>query len=77
MTQNTIRTTGDATESRGLTLAAAAMAALALHMSFAATLIKTGTAGERVIALRAVEVTRVVADLGTLPTIHVVGRRAG
>ncbi|MCX7072302.1 MAG: hypothetical protein NTW01_15085 [Gammaproteobacteria bacterium] len=67
----------DASESRSLTLAAAAMAAVALHLSFAVALIKTGTAGERLHALRAVEANRAVADLGSLPMITVVGRRAG
>ena len=66
-----------ADESRGLTVTAAVMAALALHMSFAATLIRTGTAGERVYAQRAIEAPRLIADLGSLPMIHVVGRRAG
>lgn len=76
MNKTATRNASDATESRGLTITAAVMAALALHMSFAVTLIKTGTAGERVYAQRAVEATRVVADLGSLPMITVVGRRA-
>lgn len=66
-----------ADDHRGLTVTAAVMAALALHMSFAATLIKTGTAGERVYAQRATEAPGLIADLGSLPMIHVVGRRAG
>ena len=65
------------TESRSLLVTAALTAAIALHLSFAVLLIKTGTEGERVYAQRAVEATRTVADLGTMPAIVVVGRRAG
>lgn len=77
MTIHTSRHVHDATESRSLTLIAAATAALALHLSFAVTLIKTGTAGERLHAQRAAEAVSTVADLGRLPTITVVGRRTG
>ncbi len=76
ITRHTARSTDNNTESRSLVITAAVMAAVALHLSFAATLIKTGTAGERVHAQRAVAATRLVADLGTLPMINVVGRRA-
>lgn len=77
MKKTATRAADGADESRGLTITAAVMAALALHVSFAVTLIKAGTAGERVYAQRAVEAPRVVADLGSLPMIHVIGRRAG
>lgn len=76
MKKTAARAEHGADDNRGLTITAAVMAALALHMSFAATLIKTGTAGERVYAQRSVDATRVVADLGSLPMINVVGRRA-
>lgn len=77
MNKIAIRRHSDATESRSLTITAAAMAALALHLSFAVTLIKTGTAGERLHAQQAAEAAPVVADLGRLPMITVIGRRAG
>lgn len=64
-------------ESRGLRMAAAVMAALAIHMSFATALIRSGTDAERIHAAQGVELSRAVADLGTLPMIRVVGRRAG
>ncbi len=64
-------------ESRGLQMIAAVMAALALHMSFAVALIRSGTDAERIHARQSVAPARAVADLGSLPMIHVVGRRAG
>lgn len=64
-------------DSRGLQMIAAVMAALALHMSFAVVLIRSGTDAERIYARQNVELARAVADLGTLPMIRVVGRRAG
>lgn len=63
-------------ESGGLQTTAAIMAALALHMSFAVALIRSGTDAERIYAQQSVELPRTVADLGTLPAIRVVGRRA-
>lgn len=77
MNKTTARARRTADDQRSLTFVAAAMAALALHLSFATTLIKTGTAGERMHARGAAHAVRLVADLGTLPTITVVGRRAG
>jgi len=63
-------------EGRGLQTTAAIMAALALHMSFAVALIRSGTDAERIYAQQSVELPRTVADLGSLPAIRVVGRRA-
>ncbi|WP_022978663.1 hypothetical protein [Nevskia ramosa] len=63
-------------EGRGLQTTAAIMAALALHMSFAVALIRSGTDAERIYAQQSVELSGTVADLGTLPAIRVVGRRA-
>ncbi|HET7797716.1 hypothetical protein [Nevskia sp.] len=60
-----------------LLYAAAVTAAVAFHMSFALALIKAGTDGENVYASQDAAPARLVADLGTLPTIHVYGRRAG
>ncbi|MDP3294040.1 MAG: hypothetical protein Q8M37_04770 [Nevskia sp.] len=74
---STTRRAESDSENRGLQMTAAIMAALALHMSFAVALIRSGTDAERIYAQRSVVQARAVADLGTLPAIRVVGRRAG
>lgn len=61
---------------RGLLLGAAVLAAAALHLGFAASLAGSGTDGERIHARQAAATPRLVADLGVLPMITVVGRRS-
>lgn len=60
-----------------LVLGAAVLAAGVLHLSFAMSLAQTGTDGERIHASRASIDAGLVADLGELPMITVVGRRVG
>lgn len=64
-------------ENPSLLYTAALTAAIAFHLSFALALIKVGTDGENIYASQNAAPARLVADLGTLPTIHVYGRRAG
>jgi len=61
---------------RALVLGAAVFAAAAVHLSFAASLIRLGTEGERIHAQLAPATPGLVADLGELPVITVVGRRS-
>jgi len=62
--------------SRWLLRSAVVSAGLALHLMFAVVLVRAGTDAERIAARQQAELIRAVADLGTLPTIHVIGRRA-
>ncbi len=64
-------------EGHALPFTAALTAAVAFHLLFAVTLIRTGTDAERIYAQQArAEIGSKLADLGSLPTIHVVGRRS-
>lgn len=70
-----IRSDADGT-SPALLRTAAIMATLALHLTFAVALIRSGTDAERMLAQQRAAQAPVVADLGSLPMITVVGRRA-
>lgn len=65
----------DRSARRGLVFGAAVLAAAALHLSLAASLMRSGTDGQHILARQAVATPRLVAHLGELPMITVVGRR--
>lgn len=60
---------------RGLVLGAAVVAAAMLHLSLAVSLMRSGTDGQHILARQTVASPRLVAHLGELPMITVVGRR--